>query len=111
MTTVKAAASSRWVSGMPAYAGAATAERDARHDLERNAGRVQRLRLLAAAPEDERVAALQADDALSGSRLLDRQSLDLALLHRVRAAALPDENALARRRREGDDRVGDERIV
>jgi len=29
----------------------------------------------------------------------------------VRAAALADEDALAARRREADDRVGDERVV
>ena len=39
--------------------------RHARHDLERDPGGGQRLGLLAAAPEHERVAALEADDALA----------------------------------------------
>ena len=47
--------------GEPADAG-----RDARHDAERNARLDQRQRLLAAAPEDEGIAALQPADALAG---------------------------------------------
>ena len=53
-------------------------------------GRGQRLRLLAAAAEDERVAALEPDDAAPGARALDHQRLDLLLRHRaLRPARLP----------------------
>ena len=43
------------------------------HDLVVAAGGAQRLRLLAAAPEDERVAALQAHDRAPGAGVLDEQ--------------------------------------
>ena len=48
---------------MPAAAGAATADDDAGHDLEGDAGGGERQGLLAAATEHERVAALEAHDA------------------------------------------------
>ena len=41
--------------------------RHARHDLERHAGGAQRERLLAAAAEDERVAALEPHDAFAAA--------------------------------------------
>ena len=52
---------------------------DAGDDLERDAGGGQRLGLLAAAAEDERVAALEPDDAAPRLRALDHQRLDLRL--------------------------------
>ena len=48
----------------------------------------QRQRLLAAAPEDERIAALQPADALSRPRQLDELQRDVALLRRRFSAAL-----------------------
>ena len=51
---------------------------DAGDDLELDPGRGQRLGLLAAAAEDERVAALEPDDAAPGPGALDHQRLDLA---------------------------------
>ena len=48
--------------------GRGDGRRDAGDDLERDAGGGQRLRLLAAAAEDERVAALQPHDALARAR-------------------------------------------
>ena len=68
LTTRKADARPRCVTGMPASAGAATALRDARHDLERHARRVERQRLFATAAEHERIAALQPHDSPSAPR-------------------------------------------
>ena len=48
---------------MPAYAAAPIALVMPGHDLERHAGGGERLGLLAAAPEHERVAALEPHDA------------------------------------------------
>ena len=48
--------------GIPADAGTADSADTPGHDLERHAGVGQRERLLAAAAEDERVAALEAHD-------------------------------------------------
>ena len=53
--------------------------RDAGHDLELDPRRAQRLALLAAAPEDERVAALQPNHALAAARRLDQHRADLTL--------------------------------
>ena len=83
--------------------------RDAGHHLERDAGGRERFRLLAAAPEDERVAALEANDAFALARLGDEQVVDLllaeagaALLRRV----LADEDALRFRRRQVEEACG-----
>ena len=64
-TTVKSAATPRWVSGMPAAAGAASAELMPGHHRHRHAGRDAGEELLAAAAEDERVAALEPDHPLA----------------------------------------------
>ena len=61
-TTVKPWVRLRWVSGMPASAGAAIAELTPGIDRDRDAGLGAGLPLLAAAAEDEVVAALQPDD-------------------------------------------------
>jgi hypothetical protein len=50
-----------------------------RHHLEADAGGGERLRLLAAAAEHERVAALQAHDPVPGSSELDELRVDLLL--------------------------------
>src|SRR4051812_12427601 len=54
---------------------------DSRHDLELDSGLRERLGLPSAAPEDERVTALQTDDAAPAARALDHQALDLRLRH------------------------------
>ena len=61
--------------------------RDAGDDLERDPGLAQHERLLAAAAEHERVAALEAHDALARPRVLDQQPVRL-LLRELRAVAL-----------------------
>ena len=56
---------------------------DAGDDLETQPRRRERLRLLAAAPEDKRIAALQPHDPLSRPRFFHEQRVDLLLLERV----------------------------
>ena len=71
--------------GNPRVRRGGHAGRHAGHDLERNASRRERLGLLAAAPEHERVAALQAHHALAGPAQLHEQVVRLLL----RSAAAP----------------------
>jgi hypothetical protein len=66
VTNVTDVAVPRCVTGIPAYAG-----------------RRERLRLLAAAAEHERIAALQAHDALALVRQPDQQRVDLLLARGV----------------------------
>ena len=70
------------------------AGRHARDDLVVAARRAQRLRLLAAAPEDERIAPLQAHHGAPGARVLDQQARGLALGHLLAAAHLADVDDL-----------------
>ena len=58
----------------PGRGGHGGERRDAGHDLERDLRLGERERLLAAAPEDERVAALQADDAEPSRAVGDEQA-------------------------------------
>ena len=53
-----------------------------RHDLERHPRRAQRERLLSAATEDERVAALQTHHRTPRPAVLDKARVDLVLRHR-----------------------------
>ena len=71
---------------------------DPRHDVEGDAGLGQRLELLAAPTEDERVAALEPDHALAGPRQRDQQLIDPGLGQHVAIAHLADENGLRLRR-------------
>ena len=78
----------RCVTGMPAAAGTDDGRRHARHHLDRNAGGVAGEGLLAAAAEDERVAALEADDVEPAQRAFDDDLVDLVLReHVVRPAS------------------------
>ena len=70
--------------------GGGHARRHARHDLERNAGLGQCLGLLAAAPEHERVAALEADHRPSRPSKLDQRAADLILPDRRLTGTLAD---------------------
>ena len=78
--------------------GGGDAGGDPRHHLELDPGLAQRFALLAAAAEDERVAALQPHHALAGARRLDQPLADLLLRHRGHAR-LPCRHRPARRPR------------
>jgi hypothetical protein len=67
---------------------------DARHDREVDRRRAQQLGLLAAAPEHERVAALQAHHRPPAGPVLDQQPVDLLLRHLRPAALLADVDEL-----------------
>jgi hypothetical protein len=71
---------------------------DARHHFEPHSRRPQRVRLLAAAREDERVAAFEAHDLLAGLAALDQQRVDVGLVHRRAARRLADADPLRIRR-------------
>ena len=58
--------------------------RDARHDLDIDAGGSARRGFLATTAEDERVATLQAHHPLAAPRSVDQQLVDLLLRHCVR---------------------------
>ena len=99
----------RSVSGIAQLAAAPRAAVHAGDDLDRDAVTAQIGQLLAAAAEDERVAALEADHALSGAGVAEKDLVDLVLPDAVLALALADidpvgvaahavENALAQQR-------------
>ena len=76
--------------------------RDPGHDLELDTCGQQRLGLLAATTEHERIAALEADDQPAAGPVLEQQPLDLLLRHRGAAAFLPrvDQRRVGPRARE-----------
>ena len=78
---------------------------DAGHDLEGNAGGGQRLDFLAAAAEDERVAALQPHHALALARQPHQQLVDLVLAERMVAALLAGVDALGLAAAQLEDRL------
>ncbi len=80
-------------------------------DLEGNAGLGQSARLLASASEDERVAALQADDGLSLEREAHERPVDLVLGGAELPGLLAREEALASGPRELEGLRRDEVIV
>ena len=65
-----------------------------RHDGRLEARVRERLEFLATAAEDERVAALEAHDALARARVLDERGVDLLLRHRHAAWRLAGVDAL-----------------
>ena len=67
---------------------AADPRRNARHDAKRHAAPRQRLGFLAAAPKDERIAALQSQHALALPRQIHQQIGNLVLLAALHARAL-----------------------
>ena len=90
VTTVKPAATPRWVTGMPATAGSGDGARHARHHLHGHAGVSAERELFAAATEHVRVAALQPENALARLRVPDEDRVDLVLRHRVVTGQLAD---------------------
>ena len=112
VTTAKLCATPRCVTGIPAAAGAAIAELvTPGNDLERHARASARERLLAAAAEHERVAALQPHDDVS------RRARARRAARRSAPAASPRGRAPCRRRcarrsgRELQQRRGREPVV
>ena len=85
--------------------------RDAGDDLEGNAGLGERERLLAAATEDERVAALEPDDVEAGRRRRRRAGCVTASC--FMPGARDHERVVGRLVDEllGDERVGDEHVA
>ena len=84
----------------PGVRGRADRARDPGHDLERHARRRQRLGFLAAAPEHERIAALQPHDGRAGPASLHEQRVDLVLGELDRAGRLRRRDQLGTARRE-----------
>ena len=89
LTTVTDDDSPRWVTGTPADAGAAKAEVTPGTTSKGMTGGDQRLGLLSAAPEDERVAAFEPDDRPSLAGVLDDEGVDLVLASKL-TGSLPD---------------------
>jgi hypothetical protein len=73
---------------------AAGGRRDARHDLERDAGCRQLVDLLAATPEDEGIAALEPQHTLALAGEAHQQLVDVLLRQGVPAALLADVDHL-----------------
>ena len=63
----------------------------------------KRVDLLAAAAEDERIAAFETQHALARERALDQERVDRFLAHRVIGPPLADVDALRARRQERED--------
>ena len=76
-----------------------------------DAGLGQHGRLLAAAGEHERVAALQPHDGLAGPAPLDQQRADVLLGHRVAPRRLADVDPLGARRRQVEQLGGRQPVV
>ena len=95
----------RWVIGIPAAAGTAAIEETPGTISVAIPARLQRQRLLAAAAEDERVAALQPDDVEARPAVVDEQ-----LVQRFLVEAVTGDHARVRRRL-GDELGCDEAVV
>ncbi len=80
-------------------------------DLEGDAGVAQRLRLLAAATEDERVAALQPDDRAALARDPHQLRLGIGLLHRDPPGGLADVDQLGVLACAGERAGGNQAVV
>jgi hypothetical protein len=85
--------------------------RDARTHLERNAMLGELLDLLAAAPEDERIAALEPQHALALFGQRHQHLADFLLRHGMVGAALADIDALGLAADEIEDVVADQPVV
>ena len=84
---------------------------DAGHDFERDALRPQELYFLAAAAEDERIAALQAHDPPAGLSLFEHDFVDATLPDRMPARLLADADAIGVATRESEHFGRDEAVV
>src|SRR5690606_3231794 len=87
--------------GVSAAAGGCS---DAGHYLAIDAVGQQKLQLLGAAPEDERIATLEPHHTSVLQCQIDQQLVDLLLRQAVKAAGFADEAALATARQQGQQR-------
>ena len=94
----------------PGQRGGGDRRSDARHDLERDAGRVERQGFFATAPEHERVARLQPHHAAATARGANQEPIDRLLAHRGPAGSLADIETL-RARCQRQHVLRDERVV
>ena len=76
-----------------------------------DAGRAQRLRLLAAAAEEQRIAALEAHDGGAAAAVLDQLLRRLVLRQRDAPGCLPASISRQPGRREVEQRVAGEAVV
>ena len=76
-----------------------------------DAGLEQRLDLLAAAAEDQRVAALEPDHALTELAAPHQERVDLGLAHEVAGPLLADIDQLGRRVGQAEDAGADQPVV
>ena len=84
----------------------------ARHDFERDSCRSERLGLLAAATEDERVATFEAHDAAARAGVFEEDAIDFGLIGAAFFAAFfTGENTLGGGRREAQDFGTYQRVV
>src|SRR5262249_29181272 len=91
--------------------GCAQRSGDAGYDLERDPVGGQRCDLLAAAAEDERIAALQTQHTLPPSCVLDEEIVDRFLPHSMARARLADIDAFGGARGERQDLRRNEVVV
>ena len=82
-----------------------------RRDPERHAGGGQRLELLAAAAEDERIAALEPQYPLAGAGEIDQKPIDAGLGADVAIAHLADEDPFHPGRHQLEDVGADQAVV
>ena len=97
--------------GNPRGGGAGRGGGDAGHDLGPDAGGIEGLQLLAAAPEDEGVAALKANHPFAQARLGDEDIVDLVLGHRMAARGLAHVDTVGIAAREVEHAVADQPVV
>ncbi len=97
--------------GKAGLRGAACGGGDTGDDFAGDTGFARRIEFLAAAAEDEGIAAFQAHDLLAGERLAHQQFVDQLLLHRVAAALLRDRNPLDMRRNQREHAFANEPVV
>ena len=95
----------RCVTGMPASAAAAIAELTPGTTSNEIPAAASAEPFFAAAPEDERVAALETHDLLAGAGGADHQPVDELLPDLRTARALADEDCAGRRRQRERGRI------
>ena len=91
--------------------GASCSGGDAGHDLEGHASLDQRLDLLAAATEDQRIAAFEPHHPLAQLGASHEKRVDLRLAHEVAVALLAGIDALGPRSRQRQDALADETVM